>query len=466
MRREQVFLPLIIALVAAIGMLFGYKMNDKTNSADLIEQYADDDLSSVEESLRLIRANYYGELDTANYVNDILLNAVKGLDSYSSYVPPQDLADFHHAISNNYVGYGFDYVTYRDSVVVTDVIENSPADRANINRGDIILGFDGEPFFDPSEIINRLYHSDSTSVSIYRPTQGSSEIIYIVKGSVVSPALQAKILNQGQIGYLKINRFTDGVFLEFMEQFDYYKSHGFELKKVIIDLRDNPGGLLDETVKILNQIIQEPHQLIVSTTNNKGKQKDYKSNGRSFLDIEQVVVLINEYSASASEIMAGSLQDLEVATIIGTNSYGKGKIQQHFSVDNGGTLNLTIGEFLLPSGRKIISDTTDSVERGVTPDIVVASGCEGHDDQRLIEQYSYLIKKGKISAELMTSSQISQLLAEYVTKDDNLSSSCEKEKMRRLASLLWHEYQSELDLNENLVRFDEALSQAIATLSD
>ena len=466
MRREQVFLPLIIALVAAIGMIFGYKMHDETNSADLIEHYAEDDLSSVEESLRLIRANYYGELDTSNYVNDILLNAVKRLDSYSSYVPPQDLTDFHHAISNNYVGYGFDYVTYRDSVVVTDVIENSPADLANINRGDIIFGLEGEQFSDPSEIIYRLHRSDSASVSIYRPTEGINEIISIVKGSVISPALQAKILHQGQIGYLKINRFTDGIFLEFMEQFDFYKSHGLEFKKVIIDLRDNPGGLLDETVKILNQIIQEPNQLIVSTTNNKGKQKDYKSNGRSFLNIQEVVVLINENSASASEIMAGSLQDLGIATIIGANSYGKGKIQQHFSVDNGGALNLTIGEFLLPSGRRIISDTTDSVIRGIAPDIAVASGCEEHKDRRMLDPYRYLIKKGKISAELMTSSQISQLLSDYVSIDENLSSSCEKEKIRRLASLLWHEYQSELDLNEDLIRFDEALSQAIATLSD
>lgn len=466
MRKEQVFLPLMIALVAAIGMLLGYKMHGETNSVDLIQHYADDDLSSVEESLRLIRANYYGELDTANYVNDILLSAVTRLDPYSSYISPQNLADFQHAISNDYVGYGFDYITHRDSVVITDVIKGGPADLANINRGDIIFGLQGELLPEPSMIIDKLYDSDSTSVSIYRPTEGITEIISIVKGSVVSPVIKAKILNQGQIGYLKIDRFSNGVFLEFMEQFDYYKSHGLEFKKIIIDLRDNPGGLLDETVKILNQIIQEPNQLIVTTTNNKGKQKDYNSNGRSFLDIEEVVVLINEYSASASEIMAGSLQDLGVATIIGANSYGKGKIQQRFSVDNGGTLNLTIGEFLLPSGRKITSAETDSVARGIVPDIAIASECNNRSDQPMLDQYSYLMKKGKISAEWMTASQISELLSDYIPINDTLSTSCQKEKMRRLASLLWHEYQSELDLNEDLIKYDEALSQAIVILSE
>ena len=453
-----------MALVAAIGMIFGYKMHE-SNSAGLIEQYAEDDLGSVEETLRLIRSNYYGELDTADYVNDILLNAVKSLDPYSSYVPPKDLADFHQAISNNYVGYGFDFITYSDSLIVTDVIDASPADRADIRRGDVIIGLNRQQFSEPSEMIDQLYISDSATIDIYHPATDQSETISMVKGAVTTSSVQAKILKQGEIGYLRINRFTDGVFLEFMEQFDYYKSQGLEFKKIIIDLRDNPGGLLDETVKILNQIIQEPNLVIVSTINNKGKQKDYKSNGRSFLNIEDVVVLINERSASASEIMAGSLQDLGVATIIGSNSYGKGKIQQHFPIDNGGKLNLTIGEYLLPSGRRITSDTTNNLTRGVTPDVDIVSACLGSEYQPVRNQYSYLMKKKKLSAEVMNSSQINQLVTEYKPTIDSLSESCVNEEIRMLASLLWHEYQSELDLNEQLLEYDEALSQAVAILS-
>ncbi len=454
-----------MALVAAIGMIFGYKMHE-SNSAGLIEQYAEDDIGSVEETLRLIRSNYYGELDTADYVNDILLNAVKSLDPFSSYVPPKDLADFYHAISNNYVGYGFDFITYNDSLIVTDVVDASPADGAGIRRGDVIMGLNRERFLESSEMVDQLYLSDSATLDIYHPSTDQSETISMIKGAVTTSSVQAKILKQGEIGYLRIKRFTDGVFLEFMEQFDYYKSQGLEFKKVVIDLRDNPGGLLDETVKILNQIIQEPNLIIVSTINNKGKQKDYKSNGRSFLDIEDVVVLINERSASASEIMAGSLQDLGVATIIGSNSYGKGKIQQHFQIDNGGTLNLTIGEYLLPSGRQITSDTTSTSTRGVAPDIKIVSTCLERGDQRMRNQYSYLIKKNKLSEEVMNSSQINQLLIEYIPTSDGLSESCNKEERRMLASLMWHEYQSQLDLNEDLIEYDQALSQAIAILSE
>ncbi len=453
-----------MAIVAAIGMIFGYKMH-QSNSANLIEQYADDDLSSLEETLRLIRSNYYGELDTADYVNNILLNAIESLDPYSSYVPPKDLADFYHAVSNSYVGYGFDFITYSDSLIVTDVIEASPADRANIHRGDVISGLNTERFSEPSEIIDQLYNSDSATLEIYHPATDQSETISMVKSAVATSSVQAKILNQGEIAYLRIKRFTVGVFLEFMEQLDYFKSQGLDFKKVVIDLRDNPGGLLDETVKILNQIIREPNLIIVSTINNKGKQKDYKSNGRSFLDIEDVVVLINKRSASASEIMAGSLQDLGVATIIGSNSYGKGKIQQHFPIDNGGTLSLTIGEYILPSGRKITSDTTNTLTRGVTPDIEIVSTCLGHGDQRMRNQYSYLMKKKKLSAEVMNSSQINQLVTEYKPTIDSLSESCVNEEIRMLASLLWHEYQSELDLNEQLLEYDEALSQAVEILS-
>jgi len=413
-----------MAIVAAIGMIFGYKMH-QSNSANLIEQYADDDLSSLEETLRLIRSNYYGELDTADYVNNILLNAIESLDPYSSYVPPKDLADFYHAVSNSYVGYGFDFITYSDSLIVTDVIEASPADRANIHRGDVISGLNTERFSEPSEIIDQLYNSDSATLEIYHPATDQSETISMVKSAVATSSVQAKILNQGEIAYLRIKRFTVGVFLEFMEQLDYFKSQGLDFKKVVIDLRDNPGGLLDETVKILNQIIREPNLIIVSTINNKGKQKDYKSNGRSFLDIEDVVVLINERSASASEIMAGSLQDLGVATIIGSNSYGKGKIQQHFPIDS-----------------------------------------LGHGDQRMRNQYSYLIKKNKLSTEILNSSQINQLIIEYEPTSDTVSESCNTEEIRMLASLLWHEYQSELDLNEDLIEYDQALSQAMVILSE
>ncbi len=465
MRREQIFTPLILALVAAIGMILGYKMHE-ANSADLVQQYTDDELSSVEESLRLIRANYYGDIDTASYVNNILSKAVETLDPYSSYVPPQGLAGFHHAISNKYVGYGFDFITYRDSLVVTEVVVGSPAEGAGLNRGDVIVGLNGNQLTDPSEIVDGLFQSESTSLMLYRPSENKTKTVSMNKGPVETSAVQAKLIDQGRIGYLKIKRFTDDVFLDFMEQFDYYKSHGLEFKDVIIDLRDNPGGLLDETVKILNQIIREPNQTIVSTINNKGKQKDYKSNGRSFLKIENVVVLINEHSASASEIMAGSLQDLGVATIVGTNSYGKGKIQQHFSVDNGGSLNLTIGEYLLPSGRRIISDTSDIAGRGVVPDVAITNICDSSEDQRMLDQYSYLIERRKLDADVLTATEISQLIADYSLQDETLNAECTTDRTRKLAALLWHEYQSELDLNEDLIQYDHALSQAIKILSE
>jgi len=454
-----------MSLVAAIGMIFGYKMH-KSNPVGFIEQYADDDLSTVEETLRLIRSNYYGEIDTTDYFNEVLNSAVSHLDPYSSYIPPQDLAGFQHAISRTYVGYGFDFISYRDSMIVTEVIEASPAHRANLHRGDVIISLNGQQYSEPSEMIERFYHSDSATIDVYHPVTRHTEMISMVKADVAAKSVEPKILKQGEIGYLRINRFTDGVFLEFMEQFDYYKSQGLDLKKIIIDLRDNPGGLLDETVKILNQIIQEPNLIIVSTINNKGKQKDYKSNGRSFLNIEEVVVLINERSASASEILAGSLQDLGAATIIGSNSYGKGKIQQHFAIDNGGTLNLTVGEYLLPSGRRITSDSTDSLARGVVPDVAIESTCLRQSGQRLRSQYVYLIERKQLSQEVMNPAQINQLITDYLPSSNSSSANCSKEDIRLLATLLWHEYQSDLDLNEDLIIYDEALSQAIELLSN
>lgn len=452
---RQKLLPLVLSLVAAFGMYFGYQLH-KSFSTGLVYSHPKDELSRINEVHSIIRSNYYGDFDTAQYVESVIIESTNNLDPYSSYIAPNDLLGFNHVIHGDYRGLGFDFISLNDSIIVIDVLVHSPAAKAGIVRGDVLVSVNSGTEL----MLNELLEVDSAELRIYRPSEDRLVQAKITKGRVLNSPIESKILEDGTIGYVKIKRFSDGVFLAFMEELEHYKNNGLEFKKLIIDLRDNPGGLLDETVKILNQLIPEANKTILSTINNKGNQKDYKSNGRSFLSIEDIVVLVNESSASASEIMAGCLQDLDLATVIGANSYGKGKIQQHFELSNGGIINLTIGEYLLPSGRKINSNTLDSISRGITPDVLVDQTCD-NNSTRFHDQFAFLVKADKIHKEHLTSNEFDQIMTSYeqsLSAAGEISSSCQ---LRMMSSLLWQKYQSDLDLNDELIKFDEALVAAI-----
>ena len=454
-------LPLLFSLAAAIGMFFGYKLQ-KSGPDELVSSHNSDQLGLISEVHNLVRNNYFGDLDTGQYVESVISQLASELDAYSGYIRPIDVDGFRHAIEGNYRGLGFDFITMDDSLVVIEVIANSPAEKADLQRGDIILELKNpnDIYKGSKEMLNQIMLVDSAALRIYRPFSEYEFQVNIKKGQIDNSPIKSKILGNGSIVYIKISRFSDDVFLAFMEELEHYKRNGLEFSKLIIDLRSNPGGLLDETIKILNQLIPESNKTILSTINSNGKKKEYKSNGRSFLKIMDIAVLIDGFSASASEILAGSLQDLELATIVGSNSFGKGRIQQHFELSNGGTINLTIGEYLLPSGRRIKSATHDSIGHGITPDIIVAQDCHS-DQKRFHEQYAYLFKQGLIHNKVLSTQQLQNIISSYeeeVNFHNPNESNC---LLQNLSTLLWHEFQSELNLNAELIQQDVALSRAI-----
>lgn len=458
---RQKILPLLFSLVAALGMFCGYKLQ-KSAPDELVSSHDSDQLSLISEVHNLVRANYFGDLDTGQYIESVVSQLTSNLDDYSGYIKPVDVGGFKHAIEGNYLGLGFDFINMNDSIVVIDIITNSPAEKAGLKRGDIILELKNpvDIYNGNKEMLNQIMLVDSTSLMIYRSSSENEFQVNIKKGQINTSPIESKILENGSIVYVKINRFSDDVFLAFMDELEHYKSNGLEFGKLIIDLRNNPGGLLDETVKILNQLIPESNRTILSTVNSNGKKKEYKSNGRSFLNIMDIAVLINGSSASASEILAGSLQDLELATVIGSNSFGKGRIQQHFSLSNGGTINLTIGEYLLPSGRRIKSATQDSVVHGITPDIVVDQDCDS-DQNRFYEQYTYLVEQGLIHKKVLSTQELQDVTTSYEKFVDSHSPNEKDCLLQNMSILLWHEFQSELNLNSELIQKDAALSRAI-----
>ncbi len=461
-RFDDSWLPLAFALTAAIGMFFGYKVSQSMSNDQLVKMVESNDLQLIQHAQDIIENNYYGDIDTASYVNTVVDAMTEHLDEYSNYFDSRASVGFQHVVNGTYRGVGLDYIIYHDSIYITKVIKDSPGEMNDIRPGDVIMSVfnDSVDAMVITDIQQAVKDWDTINLTLFRYSDQSVIEKSLAKTKVSSSSIRSKLLGDGSVCYISIPRFGDNIFLAFMEELDYYKNQGIDISKLIIDLRNNPGGLLDETVKILNQLISEANKTIVSTIDAKGKVKDYKSNGRSFLSIEDIVILINEVSASASEIFAGSLQDHKLATIVGETSYGKGKIQQQFKLNQGASLNLTVGEYILPSGKKISKTNQYNERNGVIPDIVISDTCQSGQHYRYTDEYAFLIKHGVIDKSTLGIEEMLVIMRQYqdYTHSDTI---CSVSKVRKMATLLWQNYQSDLDMSAAIAVHDKSLEQAM-----
>lgn len=386
------YLPILMSVVAIAGMFFGMRLQSSLeNERFLIKTVPDHDDRVIYEALEHINEKYYGEFSMDHFTDEVVGSMIEELDDYSYYWDQKHSGYYSQYLNGSYAGRGFELYDYDNSFYITKVINNSPASRVGLERGDMIKEIFSNSLSEISlDSVQRIMASpDTLSIEVYRKSNDSLFDITLAYADVYLPVVSSYKITGTDAIYLRIERFTNDVFAEAMEELDFYKRAGISFKDLIIDVRDNPGGLLDETVKLINQFVRESNVVLVSTINNAKRTQEYKSNGRNFLDIDRIVVLINNNSASASEILAGSLQDLDRAVIIGQHSFGKGMIQQNFKLSNGGSISLTVGEYLLPTGRSIskVKDTTAvfmtlfenrkiNTDYGVSPDVVTDTLCD------------------------------------------------------------------------------------------
>ncbi len=337
----------------------GFRLSESLESDLLIRRAKADPTDAIIEAVSHIREQYYGHPDYTQLTDEAISHIMRQLDPYSVYLAEEVDERFDQYISGTYEGLGFEYYQTPDTLVITAVYNDSPVDKAGLRRGDILLSMDGvrvTGFALTRDSITQLSSKpvgDTIRMKWYGFQTKMIHEANVVVGRVNSPLVEAFLLPDSSTLLVSIRRFSNGTFASFMESFDRYGMIGASVNGLIIDVRDNPGGILSETVKILNQLIEQPDVLLASTKDARGKIRSFRSNGRGFLRIEDIAVLINENSASASEILAGALQDHDRAIIVGKPSYGKGLIQQKYDLSNRGAINLTVGEYVLPSGRSI-----------------------------------------------------------------------------------------------------------------
>lgn len=349
--------PLMIAFVLGIGMIIGTQLDDELPKEPLwtsVEK--SEDWTELISAIKFIRSRYGDSIEIDSISDSAIRYIVDQLDPHSYYLSGGDFLYFKERIAGNYDGIGIEYETINDTVYLTWVISEGPAFRSGLRQGDRIMAINDQLVSGQGlskEQIWDIWKDTDEIVSIdFQPsTSTSAKEIQVTRGSIKVPSVPVAELLKDDVGYLKITRFASGTYTQFMQGLEKLVGQG--ARDLVIDVRNNPGGSLQEVVKILDQLVEDKDALLLYTKGEKTKRQEYRSTGRVFHRMDNVVVLVNEHSVSASEVLAGVLQDIGRAKIVGRRTFGKALVQEMYDLSDDAALNLSIGKYYLPSGRYI-----------------------------------------------------------------------------------------------------------------
>lgn len=362
-----VMLVIIVALLSSL--LTAVVVTETLTSKTSIEKIAQGDgVTGIETTLAYIRTmledEYIGELDDKTMIETAIKGYVAGVgDEYTEYYTPDEMQEEYETAMGNYVGIGiYMIVNYEEGYIdVVDVMKDSPALEAGLKKDDRILKVDGEEITSENveELANAIKGEEGTKVKLEVKREKEILEIEIERKRIEVSHINSEII-EDNIGYIQVLDFDGGVSEEFKENYERLKEKG--ATSLIIDIRGNGGGIVDEAINMLEMICEKDSTLLIETDKN-GKEEIIKSEENPIINMP-IVVLVNEYSASASEIFAGALKDNNKATIIGTKTYGKGVIQTLIRLSDGSGLKMTTEEYCTPNRDKIN-------KIGIEPNIVV-----------------------------------------------------------------------------------------------
>lgn len=361
-KEYNIWQPLLLSLMCILGIMLGYKMNEADDPAlilgvDKEESHELSAIGRVEEIVRFVEARYVDDVDDGKLVESAITAVLDQLDPHSIYIGPDYLKSINNNMEGRYDGIGIESFYLDDTVNIISVMKDSPASKAGLETFDQILSIDGEVVAGvemPFDSISLKLKKGGTekNVLIKKHNTGDIKEIAIQADELPLVSVSLAYMLNDDTGVIKVNRFSSKTYKEFMDHLeDLYENEG--LKNVIIDLRGNPGGYLPEATNILSQLIQEKDRLLVYTEGKNNKKTEYYSTGKSFFNIERVAVITDESSASASEILAGAIQDWDRGLVVGRRTFGKGLVQEQYDLSNGGAIRLTVAKYYTPTGRSI-----------------------------------------------------------------------------------------------------------------
>lgn len=352
--RLRNWFPLIGALLLVAGMWIGYLLadGDKLTPAQ----------KKLNEILGIIQDEYVEEINEDSLVEMTIPEMIRNLDPHSLYIAVEDLEKVNRDLESSFFGIGIQFQLMQDSICVVEVISGGPAEHVGMLAGDRIIEVDGKNMTGKSitneDVMKNLRGQKDTEVSVKvkRSTSAKPLTFTIVRGEIPSVSVDASYLINDTIGYVRINKFAANTYAEFIQSFNALRVKG--ARNYILDLRGNSGGLLDQAILMANEFLP-PMQTIVNVRGRKAQEDaNWLSDGNGIFADAQLVILVDEFTASSSEIVAGAIQDNDRGLIVGRRTFGKGLVQRGITLSDSSQMRLTVQRYYTPSGRCIQKDYT------------------------------------------------------------------------------------------------------------
>lgn len=398
MRIKKLYLPIILATALAVGVLIGGYLNFSGPGSGFT---ANTNRSKLNKLIELIESEYVDNVNTDSIVDLTVNGILEKLDPHSVYIAKSEMEQVAQSMKGDFVGIGVNFYMYNDSVAIIKPIENGPSEVAGLKAGDRILYAGASKLFGrklPTDsLFSKLKGEEGSKVNltIYRKSENKKFKVNVTRGVVPIKSVDIAIMLDKKTGYIKINRFAETTYKEFHNGLLGLKKQG--ATQLIVDVRDNGGGYMEMAADIADEFLKND-ELIVKTKNKKGNIDKTLATEEGNFENGKVYVLINENSASASEILAGAIQDNDRGTIVGRRSFGKGLVQREMPLGDGSAVRLTVARYYTPSGRSIQKPYnhgtdeyfSDFEKRFVSGELFAA------DSIKVADSLKFKTKKGRI----------------------------------------------------------------------
>jgi carboxyl-terminal processing protease len=356
MKKVWVVLPVLLALALAAGVYIGADLSSLQPKTSLFQRPYDESVSKLSQIINFIEKQYVDTISKRDLIDRSIQDLLQNLDPHSYYISAQEIREYTEPLEGNFDGIGVEFTIQADTVFVVTPLEGGPSEALGIQSGDRIISVDGENIAGIGivnrDVMTKLRGERGTIVKVQIKRKGHSKLLdfAITRGKIPIYSVAVSHMMDQETGYIKVTRFARTTYDEFMEGVGKLKNNG--MQRLIIDLRGNGGGYLNTAIMICEELLPKGN-MIVYTQGKAQPRKTYIANGKGSLTQIPLVVLIDQGSASASEILAGALQDNDRCNIVGRRSFGKGLVQEHYDFPDSSAIRLTVARYYTPTGRSI-----------------------------------------------------------------------------------------------------------------
>lgn len=397
----RIWTPVLIGIALAGGIFFGRQMAVPAGSVGQAggTGYEHSNYQKMQDVIEIIDNYYVDSVDRDALFEQTIEDMLHKLDPHSNYISAKDLQLANEQIMGEFSGIGVRFFILRDTVCVTNVIKGSPSEQAGLKAGDKIIKVDGKPVagvkISNDGIMSKLKGRTNTEVKVGILRNGKQATKSIIRGAIPIYSVSAAYMIDQETGFIKIDQFSLTTEDEFKQASEKLVAKG--MKRLVLDLRGNAGGVLQTATQIADEFLAN-NKIIVSTKGQHSKERFYKATTKGELEHIKVAVLINENSASASEILAGALQDNDRATIVGRRSFGKGLVQEDMKLRDNSSLRLTIARYYTPTGRSIQKPYNGNIEDYYHDQIDRYDNGELYapDTTKFVDSLKFITPKGKV----------------------------------------------------------------------